>query len=569
MKSKVFILALALGLVAAFSFSNPQTEGSGVESNGMYGGTLTIAYNASKGDPASPAQDDCQVGALADWAATAQEHLIIGDMEKWGKMGNGEFPFEVSDYIPDKYVRGLLLEGWNVSPERAELYLKHGIHWYADNVDWMESRELVASDIAFDINKFWHNPWGTRFDGVLAKDTYAKDKYTVVCEFETFNNQFLYYIGWEDRAGYSPPELEDNNPKVWTNQVGTGPFWIESYTPGTSMIFKKNPIYYDTCRIDGVEYKKPFVDALVVPIIPDDGTRLAAFRTGKIDWTSGPSSNLWDDYDAIGEGVHMDSFNNGNGKAVWINNKVTPFDNVKVRQALAVGTDRLPIAQLIRSEDLPIRYWPQPPDTPGFVKDSELPADIAMQWKYDPAKAKQMLADAGYPNGFKTEMLVRSEAINQDIAAILQEQWKKIGVDATINVQQPAPFDRDAYAVEYAGVAIPDGFDAANPIAVLSSEGITGAYYNTTGYSSPEFDKVTNELLQEFDLDRQNELIRQASLIIMRDANCIPLAVKAYRVYWWDYVKNYFGEFSISDGNVTEMMSWIWLDQGRKKELGF
>ncbi|MBN2128296.1 MAG: hypothetical protein JW741_02330, partial [Sedimentisphaerales bacterium] len=282
-----------------------------------------------------------------------------------------------------------------------------------------------------------------------------------------------------------------------------------------------------------------------------------------------PSSNMWDDYDKIGKGVNMDAYSIGNGKAVWINNKVAPFNNARVRQALSVGTDRMPIAQLIRSADLPIRYWPQPPDTPGFIPDSDLPAETAQLWKYDVDKAKQMLAEAGYPNGFKTEMIVRASALNQDIAAILQEQWAKIGIQAEINVLQPAAFDRDAYAVEYKGLAIPDGFDASNPIAVLSSEGLTGAYYNTTGYSNPEFDSVTNELLQEFDLDRQNELIKEASLIIMKDAACIPLAVSAYRVYWWDWVKNYFGEYSLSDGNKTEMMSWIWIDQARKKELGF
>jgi peptide/nickel transport system substrate-binding protein len=567
MKTKIFCTVLTLLLVASISFARPQAE-TGAKA-GMYGGTLTIAHTGSKGDPASPAQDDTQVGSIANWGGAVWEHLIIGDMAKWGKMGNGEFPFEVSDYIPDKYVKGQMLEGWDVTPQRAELYLKKGIKWYADHVNWMETREVTAEDIAFDINKFWHNPWGKRFNGVLAKDAYAKDKYTVVCEFETFNNQFLYYIGWEDRAAYTPPELEDNDPKVWTNQVGSGPFWIESYTPGVSMVYKKNPVYYDTTVIDGKEYQMPFVDTMIQPIIPDDATRLAAFRTGKIDWYSGPSSNLWDDYEAIGDGVNMDSFNNGNGKVVWMNNKVEPFNNPDVRRALSVGTDRMPIAKLIRSEDLPIRYWPQPPNTPGFVPDNKLPADVAQLWKYDVNKAKQMLAEAGYPNGFKTEMMVRSEALNQDIGAILQEQWRKIGVETTINVQQPAAFDRDVYAVEYKGVAIPDGFDAANPIAVLSSEGLTGEYYNIAGYSNLEYDRVVKELLQEFDLDRQNELIKEASLIIMKDAAYLPLAVKAYRVYWWDWVKNYFGEFSLSDGGKHAMMAYVWLDQERKKALGF
>jgi peptide/nickel transport system substrate-binding protein len=569
MKTKIFILGLALALVSSLCFAGGGEEKPGAES-GMYGGTLTLAYNATKNDPASPAQQDAQVGALANWTATAQEHLILGDHEKWGKMGNGEFPFEVSDYIPDRYVRGLLLEGWDVTPERAELYLKKGVYWYAEHVDWMESREMVAEDIAFDINAFWDNKaWGTRFDGVLSKHAYAKDRYTVVCEFETFNNQFLYYIGWEDRANYSPPELEDNNPKIWTNQVGTGPFWIAEYTPGVRMVFKRNPNYHDTCMIDGKEYQKPFVDELIQPIIPDDATILAAFRTGKVDWTCDTKPDLWPDYDNIGKGVNMDNFGIGNGKVVWMNNRVEPFNNIDVRRALSVGTDRMPIAKLIKSDKLPIRYWPQGPGAPAFIPDNELPADVAMLWEYDLNKAKRMLAEAGYPNGFKTEIAVPAYAIQQDIAAVLQEQWAKLGIETTINVQQEAAFSRDAYAVEYKGIALPTGYDAANPIAVLSSEGLTDAYYNTTGYSNPEFDRVTNLLLQEPDPERQIELAKEASLIIMRDATSIPLAHTSWRVYWWDWVENYFGEFSLSDGNKTEMMSWVWINQDKKKELGF
>jgi peptide/nickel transport system substrate-binding protein len=571
MKRKIFILAMALTFMAAFTFAAGQQGSAAATQDSKYGGTLTIANTGTYSDPGSPAQADAQVGALANWTATVQEHLILGDHEKWGKMGNGEFPFEVSDYIPDKYVRGMLLEGWDVTPERAELYVRKGIMWYADHVDWMETRELVAEDIAFDINAFWDNKaWGTRFDGVLSKHAYAKDRYTVVCEFETFNNQFLYYIGWEDRANYSPPELEKNNPKIWTNHVGTGPYWIKSYTPGVSMIFEKNPIYWDTCVIDGETYKKPFVDQLVVPILPDEATRLSAFRTGKVDWTSGPPATTWEDYDKIGPGVKMDAFNVGNGKTVWLNNKEGYFADRNVRRALHVGTNPSPIAQLLKSEDLPARYWPQSPSNPdAFITDAKLPASTALLFKYDPAKAKQMLADAGYPNGFKVEMLVSYEPPNPDVAAILQEQWAKIGIQTTINIKERAAFDRDAYSVEYEAIAIPDGFDAANPIAVLSSECQTDAYYNTSGYSNPEADRIIVALLQENDPARQFELIKQASLIVLDDAMTIQLTPRAYRTYWWDWVENYFGEFSLSDGNFTELTPWMWINQDRKKALGF
>ena len=99
MKTKIFIRGLALALVADFCFGGGGEEKPGGEA-GMYGGTLTIAYAATKGDPASPAQQDAQVGALANWTATVQEHLILGDHEQWGKWGTASFPSRSATTFP-------------------------------------------------------------------------------------------------------------------------------------------------------------------------------------------------------------------------------------------------------------------------------------------------------------------------------------------------------------------------------------------------------------------------------------------------------------------------------------
>ncbi|MBN1685204.1 MAG: ABC transporter substrate-binding protein, partial [Spirochaetales bacterium] len=431
-------------------------------------------------------------------------------------------------------------------------------------------REVVAEDIAFDINTFRKASWGSRFNGTLNKDVYATDKYTVVCEFENFNNQFMYYIGFEDRAVYSPPELEDNNPQLWKNQVGTGPFMFESYTIGSSMTYKKNPNYWDTTVIDGKEYQMPFVDRLVFPIIPDAATMMSAVRTGKVDFHMEPQIGQWDNYDNIGPNLNMHVFNPGNGQAIAFNTKIQPFNNAKVRQALSVGTDRAIFAKLLRSETLPIRFHPQSPGNPDFfVADSELPADVAALYKYDAAKAKQMLADAGYPNGFKTKIFVRNVAIDQDVAAILKEQWAKIGVDGEINVLEPSALAATMYAVTYDGVCVPGSLDSANPVIVLTSEGKTGAYYNLAGYSSPEFDALMAKLEAETDESKQAGIVKQASQVMMKDAPYLSLAPRASRMYWWSWVKNYHGEFSLSDGTPHEMIPYMWIDQNLKKELGF
>jgi len=577
MKTKIIMLVLALALVSAFSFASPgggeQPQTTQASAGGpQYGGTLTVIHQRSKGDPPSPAQKDSQVQAIEGWLAAMQEHGILGDYRKFGGMGTGEFMFEFSDYIPWKYTKGHLFESWEVTLDHALIYVRQGVYW-APNKDqqaWMPVRELVAEDVAFDINTFWHASWGTRFNGTLAKDTYAVDKYTVRADFENYNSQFMYYIGDEDRAVYSPPELEDNQPNLWKNQVGTGPFIFKSYTVGSNMTLDKNPNYWDKVTIGGKEYQMPFVDKLVMPIIPDDATIMSAMRTGKVDVVFQPPVGQWDNYESIGKGLNVYTFAPGNGRAIGFNTKVTPFNNVKVRQAIATGTDRMVIAKLLRSDGKPIRFWPQPPTNPDFfVKDSDLPPEVASMYKYDAAKAKQMLADAGYPNGLKTELLVRNDALDQDVAAILKEQWAKIGVDIDIVTMEPSAHAQKMYAVEYKGMIIPSGLDAANPVIVLSSEGKTGAYYNFSGYSNPEFDAMVTKIEQEMDEAKQAPMVREASKKIMTDSPYLPLAQAVSKIYWWDYIKNYYGEYSLDDGTPHSMFPYWWIDQAEKKSLGF
>jgi len=393
MKTKIFILVLALVLAAAFCFATGKKEKAGPKAapgTPQYGGTLTVLHQRSVGDPPSPAQKDCQVEAIDGWLAAIQEHALLGDVQKYGGMGNKEFMFEYSDFIPWKYVKGHLVERWEVTPQKAILHVRPGVYWAPNKEQqaWMPVREVTAEDIAFDINSFWHASWGTRFKGVLKK-VYAEDKYTVICEFEKYNNQFMYYIGFEDRAVYSPPELEENNPNLWKSQVGTGPFMFKEYQIGAHMTLTRNPDYWNKTTINGVEYQMPFVDELVFPIIPDASTQMAAIRTGKVDLQMEPQIGQWDNYDSISSDLNSATCSIGSGMALGLNCKQPPFDNKTVRQAVTIGTDMHAFAKYMRYDDQRIRFHPSSFKNPTvFVPDDQLPKEIQALYKYDPATAK-------------------------------------------------------------------------------------------------------------------------------------------------------------------------------------
>jgi hypothetical protein len=174
MKSKILTLALLFSLIAGFAIAEGGQEDKGsaamTASGPQYGGTLTVIHQRSKGDPPSPAQKDSQVQAIEGWLAAMQEHGILGDYRNFGGMSTGEFMFEFSDYIPWKYTKGQLFESWELTPTYALINVRKGVYWAPNKAQqaWMPVRELVAEDIAFDINTFWGASWGTRFNGILA-----------------------------------------------------------------------------------------------------------------------------------------------------------------------------------------------------------------------------------------------------------------------------------------------------------------------------------------------------------------------------------------------------------------
>ena len=165
------------------------------------------------------------------------------------------------------------------------------MYWNADHVDFMDNREVTAEDIAKDMISFWKSAWGSRFEKTV-KDIYHEGD-NIIVEYKSFSQEVMIFFGYEDRSIITAPEVQENAPKDWDKQVGSGPFIIEEYVVGSHMAYKRNTNYWDKTTIGGKEYQIPFIDKIVVPIIPDDSTQVAALRTGKVDIDEGVDPRQW------------------------------------------------------------------------------------------------------------------------------------------------------------------------------------------------------------------------------------------------------------------------------------
>ncbi len=582
-KAKVISLLVILIFAASAAWASPRGEPASssdiaaTTGDPIYGGTFTYVLRAE--EPPSPAISDANFGSLY-WLEMMQEHPLAGDFEKYGPTGTGEYMFQAFGYQPLKYLTGHLLESWEVTHEKLVWHVRHGIMW-APTDDQIKRgvmkapRELTAQDMADDIIRFMECGWRTRFEGIAGVDNvHVLDKYTLEIDFINFSPMLNYYIGYEDRSIYSPVETENAGADRWENQIGTGGFKFEEYVAGSHMSFVRNDIYWGTTMVNGKEYKIPFMERIVCPIIVDPATRMSALRTGQCDFAI-PEMIAPEQTEVLNKVADLQHMKlDGTSASVWLTFRCDepPFDNAALRRALTVGTNMAEFHTLAMAPDLPMLWNPVFPGNPAYVPLDKQPKDIQVLYKYDPELAKKMLADAGYPNGMKTKLMTTVEERNGDRAALLKSQWSKIGVDLEIDAREITDYLQARYPTPeptYHGI-IAEGFTSANPLTVLDMCYKTRGGLNYGVYSNPALDKVIGDALWELDPAKQDEIIKQAAQIVIRDAVSIPLHFDRGTIYWWPWVKNYYGVLKLADDcGQSQIMNYMWLDESLKSKMGY
>jgi len=546
-----------------------------VKKGELYGGTFTIFNSATEFQMLEPPNPDLKFSNYTSlwWLHFMQETPVVGDLETYGPRGTGEYAFETYWFQPAEYMTGCLVESWEVSPEELVFHVRPGIYWAPTEHQsaWMEARELTAEDVALDITRFWESAWGPRFKGII-KDVYATDRYRVVVEFENFSPSLIYFIGYEDRALISPPETEIAGADKYENQVGTGPFMFEEYVVGSHMSYVRNPDYWGTTTINGKTYQLPFLDRVVVPIIPDESTQMAALQTGKIDLSRGTELAYWDTLDRLAPELEKTLYTPGRGRMVTLRNDQPPFDDVKVRRAMAIGTDQVEFAVLFKAGDLPIDFFPFRSGTPPYTPLKELPKDMQLLYSYDVKLAKQMLAEAGYPEGFTTKIVIEPSPVDLDIASLLKDQWAKIGVELNLDVVDEVEYVAQTYPLpvpKYSGTVL-TVYSTADPLLSFNQYYSSGGSGNTDVYSNPEFDDLMARANLEMDVAEQTRLLKEAGIILREDWPRLPLYLNSHRTYWWPWVKNYYGEITIADdASFCPVIKYMWIDQALKAEMGY
>ncbi len=383
----------------------------------------------------------------------------------------------------------------------------------------------------------------------------------------------MYLVGDEDRAQISPPETEES--RDWADMIGTGPFMFEEYVVGSHMSFVRNPNWWQTATIDGVEYELPFVDRAIVPIIPDLTTQVAAIRTAKLDWIEYLAAPYWE---SLIETAPELQYRLGPGVGIMTVELMytsPPLDQRDVRQALHIGTDLdefiklMGVSELV---DLPVFSAPYMKDNPSYRPLEEWPEDVQILYDYNPELASEMLRKAGVPEGFELELLIPSLASHIDLAEVLQAQWAKIGIDVKIDVRDPLTAATIQYdkAFKHASILSGAGLCIADTQLMHSRYIKTDAVFNWGRYSNLDADPLIANALAAMDVDEQIRYADEACQLVWPDAPRICIQPGTEGWFWWPWIKNYYGERNVQDyTNPWPLLAHAWIDQDLKAKMGY
>ncbi len=328
-----------------------------------------------------------------------------------------------TDLIPD------LAESYSVSDDGLAYTFK-----LRKGVKFHNGRELTAADIKYSIERAvdpkTQSPGQGFFGAIKGFDELAggsaaglsgitaPDAGTVVIELSRPDATFLQVMAINFAFAVPKEEVEKYGPDFGRNPVGTGAFKMTEWTLGQRVVFERHPEHFR----EGV----PYLDKIVFEVGQDPTVALLRLQRGEVDVLGDPIPSA-QFLEVVKDPANKDLIVEGgllHTGYLTMNVNTPPFDNKLVRQAVNMAINKDRVLRIVNNRGVAANQ-PLPPAMPGHDKDYA-------GYPFDPAKAKQMVAEAGYGDGVKTELYVMNTDPNPRIAQSIQQDLAKVGINADV-----------------------------------------------------------------------------------------------------------------------------------------
>jgi peptide/nickel transport system substrate-binding protein len=498
------------------------------------------------------------------------EQLFVTDVSNFKSRG-GKWTMTPDAYIPSESMRGELAEKWELkqNPLQIVLTIRKGV-MFPEKPGIMASRELTADDIVYTFNRQNSSP--KKVEGMYdyVDSVKAVDKYTVVMNLKEYNAEWAYRFGYGYYSGIVPKEVVDAGATNWRNINGTGPFRLTEYTQGNSNTYEKNPIYWGSETINEKEFKLPYLDKVTYRIVKDEATRVTALRTGKVDVLE---VIRWQDVDSLKKSAPDLKWNRWlatGGTFLAMRTDTKPFDDIRVRRALNMAVNKDEIIKAYYNGNAEMFAYPQHPSFGAYFKPLEQQPDSVKElFKFDPAKAKKLLAEAGYPNGFTFKTQVCSCSANHmDLLPLVAGYLEQVGVKMEIQTMEYAAFLSAMTSKQNTpGYFMDNGH--TNPTRTLHKSFVYGQPWNPSQWNDPKYSAKMDQVYLEPDENKRIQMIDEMTTEIVDKAPYIWLPTPYNFTAWWPWVKGYEGELRAGAARPGPIYARMWVDQELKKKMGY
>ena len=399
------------------------------------------------------------------------------------------------------------------------------------NATFHNGEPFTSADVKYSFERILMPETASAYAGLYAQIATidAPDPATVVFHLKSPFGPFLTNLATNGQI-VNRTAVESSDPA--RNPVGTGPFAFVEWVQGDHILLKKNPTYFKA----GL----PHLDTVTFKFLAVDQSRIDALAAGEIDWADAVPLQLVPTLKDDPRFTYVTSASAGIPDYIALNTRVAPFDNLAVRQAIALAINRSDIRD--------VAYLGT--GEPGLI---EVPTGSV--W-YDAAgvfgaesdleKAKQLLADAGYPNGLTVEYLGLSQYPELlKTGQVLRETLKQIGIDMTIRAVDVSVW-YDAFVTGNYQITSAYQERTIDPDNFYSLVLKSGGPINTTGYANPGVDALIDQAAASADQAERINLYRQIRTIVSSEA---PLVFTHYETL------NYLMNKNVTGSAITPTLS--------------
>ena len=412
---------------------------------------------------------------------------------------------------------GTLVE-FDSSDNTFKPYMATSWEWIDDLTLEMKLREdlcsasgakITADDVVFSLQRGGSNPaLGNTYTYFDTANFVAVDDYTVHVKVHEVNTGAYGTLSLAPCAIVAREDVEKVGEEEFSkNPVATGPYKLESWNAGVDIKIVRNDKFWG---------EDPDFDSMTFKFIPDTNARSLALQSGDIHFAENLGAAMIPTLEGK-EGITIHKSDICQMQIVWFNPDNEYLSNLTVRRALEYATNKEAIIAGVFNGVGTVA-------TGIFTTSSQQYIAPEEDRSYNPEKAKELLAEAGYPDGFQITLMCYESLDYQNLLVMLQQQWAEVGVECEIETMDKGAYFTKLYAGEFDAYTI--HMVGAEPMARVAScwSTVTREGGNLIKYANPEVDRLLGEANAETDEAKKNEIYKEMTTYFHEDCPYIPIA---------------------------------------------